>query len=712
MWRILQNVHSAYRSYDGYYAPGQAVGDLDPILVAGRANMRILERMASETSLSCATQALGWLRDLSGRLKVPPLQPCTSGTTALKYVEHLKLLQQYRVVEAIRECQALYVSPYFAIPKADGTARAILNAKRLSKLFEVPPVVNLCEPTVVIEKLAQIAERGPIFTYTCDIRHWFHQLSTSEEVRRMFAVHCGGQYYCWRTLPMGFAYSPRICQCLAWAVILHAGENADPRNNADGLAAERDNWKHAIDPPRFLTMRDNQGTVTGHIFLTYDNVGIFCNSMQQWRYIAEKIASNMAWANIELKEHQTCTDREMNRASPMFKGTEYLGLQYAHHRHKGERALVWRHAPTRTEKWSQARIALATECSPRKIATAAGILLWDAMVRLRPLCLDTVAIDALRGAASAVGGKQHLWDEPHQWPQNIIDGLKEGISAAQDNPWCHKNEPNISATVTVFTDASDSGMGAVYCTEDGSLEAEEPIARGGFTTGFRSCHIFLKEMAAAVWGVSNGMERRGWRNVCVRLVVDNSAVAFGLRSLHSSNDTARSWMKTLHGRMQAAGCILEICQVLSADNPADEPSRGKPVCHDRLKKGWAAVCNYLAGRLSSQEDKVLYVPEKATASMHRDEEEEFRDSHEEEGQPAGMRESDRDELNHSKSLEGDRESGHESSPSASRVRNWTCEQFNRYSQTHEGQTTRIRHDAKKGEGPPQVEACITCLLDW
>jgi hypothetical protein len=179
---------------------------------------------------------------------------------------------------------------------------------------------------------------------------------------------------------------------------------------------------------------------------------------------------------------------------------------------------------------------------------------------------------------------------------SIIDGLRDSIKDALQNAWFIDCPPDISGEVTVFSDASDLGFGAVFSVEETMLDQW----RGEFHPRWRGVHIFIKEMAAAVWAITRGIRTRHWRKQRIRLVVDNSAVAFAIRMRHSSNEVARRWLQKLHGAVTEAECTLNVvCQVASIDNPADEPSRGKLVDLERLLRGWRAAKAYEEGRLIS-----------------------------------------------------------------------------------------------------------------
>ena len=143
----------------------------------------------------------------------------------------------------------------------------------------------------------------------------------------------------------------------------------------------------------------------------------------------------------------------------------------------------------------------------------------------------------------------------------------------------------------------------VYTTMTGDLETDTPVISRVFRGGLKSSHIFIREAAAAIWGIRHALRRRHWRNVKIHLVTDNSAVAFALRSLYSSNDVVCGWIRQLAMELKDAGCTLEVEQVPSAMNPADPPSRLAAFDNDILQRGWQARLDFTKGRLTSEQHR-------------------------------------------------------------------------------------------------------------
>ena len=218
-------------------------------------------------------------------------------------------------------------------------------------------------------------------------------------------------------------------------------------------------------------------------------------------------------------------------------------------------------------------------------AQVVGVVLWHHTVRLQPLCECVDVIRILRWLAAAVR-RSNRWDDlPAEIPKGFLDTMRQELSGVLVNSWTEIAPISTTAERCIFTDASNKGFGIVYTTMTGDLETDTPIISRVFRGGLKSSHIFIREAAAAIWGIRHALRRRHWRNVKIHLVTDNSAVAFALRSLYSSNDVVCGWIRQLAMELKDAGCTLEVEQVPSAMNPADPPSRLAAFDNDILQRG-------------------------------------------------------------------------------------------------------------------------------
>jgi hypothetical protein len=614
-WRIFETLglYSAGEYSSLGHLVGESVLPLDPILVAGRAKVDIILDWARFLDFKPCLQAIKWLSNIDDLLPANFESNRRAFVRTLdKFADHLRQLSEWEVLMEIthdrpRLAALMYISVYFAIPKDKEVARSIFNGKALSQWCTAPPAVNLPEVTDIIRRLAILVSRSsarrPFSGFTADIRHWFHQIPVGSEVSKYFGVALGTRFFEWRMLPMGWSHSPYICQCLAWTILLFA--DSDFPGNRDGLDRARAELRGAEQLPQYVTLRNDQGEDVGFITLTYDNIGVFTIDGAIREALAHKVHSNFTKkAGVVLKELHDRPPRHVTLLKPPvddsalhgFLGIEYLGVQYGVIRSARQVCqLIWRHVPSRAAEWEKLTLPSDRLVTARTIARTIGVILWHYTVTLTPLCTCGDLIDILRRTAVFVNHSRPQWDEvvPNIGLQEI-DIMNRHLSSAITNQW--NNVSTVPSTEAfMFTDAASRGqMGYVVLNARGEPLAVEAIA---YPPGMQEAHIFLQEMHAAVHSIKACVRRFGWHGTRIHVGVDNSAVAFALRHMYSSNRRATAELCDLLTALRTSECTIDVILVVSADNPADDPSRGaQHLDPSRLERGWLALQNGIAGR--------------------------------------------------------------------------------------------------------------------
>lgn len=627
MFRILQSAglysHIPYDD-NAFEIEGQVSSlPLDPIEVARSANVNHILLRAQHLKLAFAEQAIGWLGSIEDLwIEAAPLKPPPYHSTNADYHRHLRYLSsaQVKVCELATEAQLRFVSGYFAIPKNDQVARSIFSGRKLSLKHHPPPPVNLPEVGEIHAKLRNMiaSSRGKLWGFTADIRHWFHQLQTGPEVNKYFGIKCNGQFYRWVCLPMGWSYSPRICQCIAWTVLLDNATCKKP--NADGLEVARRSLVHCKDPPKFVALRNDAEEEIGFITLTYDNILVACSDPAIERTLHSRILASFSAAGIVWKE--------MHRFSPKTiavsaveaggkiiinekeedPGISHLGVQYAISHSEEEGVLFnWRHDPSRVPKWValvlEHEALLAAKAAPtcRAISRLVGILLWGHAVAREPLCQASQLMAIIRKVAGYVAGRVDLWDTSLALARDEHQFLIAQLKNMTANPWHNcAHAPVIPCNVLLFTDASDTGLGAVLTTLNGTQQSAIPWM-DRCPPSLLGSHIFLKELIAACWYIRRTIRVKRLRNTILNVVVDNSACAFALRNMYSSNVIACQKLSKLHDILAQNQIELNILQCLSEENPSDTPSRGSlRIEEERFQRGMIAAMRGMYGLKSTK----------------------------------------------------------------------------------------------------------------
>ena len=186
---------------------------LDAITVAGQAYTHLIQQVG-ETRGWQFTDVLKMILVYSyfiSMLTNPTIEKPVPAPSAAKWKTHFETLKESKILASIGRSEIRFFSRYFAVPKNDGTARAIFNGRALSRLFTTPRNVNLPQITTVLQLISAYGH----FFAEGDWRHFFHQFPVATGIANFFGVELGANVYRWMTMPMGFSFSPVIAQSAA-----------------------------------------------------------------------------------------------------------------------------------------------------------------------------------------------------------------------------------------------------------------------------------------------------------------------------------------------------------------------------------------------------------------------------------------------------------------------------------------------------------------
>lgn len=607
MWSLFGSKYG----YSGYGGESQfedtfpdGLDELDSIQCAGSANVKLLMNTARALRLAFAIFAIGsilTLQDFEAACMLPEKRGVfvTRKKCDSKWRQHLDELSKVPLTGVVEKCDRSDVqlaNGYFEVYKGIATVgikrltRAIFDGRLTSMFCRTPPPVNLTE---VKEQLRLISEGHFKNFVVCDLRHWFHQVTLGQQIKRFFGIRLtDGSWWRWKTVPMGWSWSPYICQSVAYTIILGT--------KFFDLPDEKE-----TTPPRFLT-RTVDGKTVAICFLLYDNILVATLSQDDAVCFHKKFEKQLKHHSVVAKSLETFTETDLvgvswaeipNTADP--EGLEqkrrrtepaadppprrqmiHLGLELGL---SDNGSLRWRHDTKKVDGWRENVVLPYTLSLPlRLMARVIGIALWDNTVRMRRL-LD---IAPLLRLASEIGKHAHTspqhWESTLDISQENWDLLASTIQNILCNPIASANE-RIPATGRIYgcSDASDHRWGALELVLPGY---RNPVSRA-FTPYLSTQHIFIKEFYAAIWCLKFLHEKYG-ANFEYVIITDNTAVAACLRRGYSSSQYCCNLLMELPPGMLDR---LTVVTVKSADNPADAPSRdGIPVVKKHLKR-WLEV---------------------------------------------------------------------------------------------------------------------------
>jgi len=515
--------------------------------------------------------------------------------TAAKFAATLCTLTAIGLLCLVTKGDVKALAKHFQIPKGEDAWRIITDARITNHLCKTPPGVNLPHLRNLI---LEIVALGATFAVVADWRYWFFQLPLNEGLQQLFGIQCEDKWYRMKCLPMGFAWAPRIAQCIGWGIILRIPEG----ENSLGVF---ETWK--ADPPDFVRLREYAGgPVVGLIFLWYDNVFVVCKDPSLRDKWFERLRQNGTYFNARFKQLEK-TDR------PVYIGIKFWCVKRG--LNKGEinesnSCVRWSHDPTRVTKW--VAVSKAPLQTPRDVARLIGIIVWHYMVTLQPLLLVQSCIDVMRRVAQRLNSRSS-WDkslkelgiEISEIEERVIRGAVKGAihNAAQsivlpDNvpplyaavDACKEREvptPALSEhgkRVREITEADENGAGWLLYGADWPESGRVLTDVRPWSEEDRKSAIHILEARALLYF----LEWLPAQPVLTRLVLgeDNTIVVSAVTKGYSSSHEVCLWVKKILEEAKRKNVWLSIIWVPTLENAADPISRLKPPCDRRNEDTW------------------------------------------------------------------------------------------------------------------------------
>lgn len=602
MWSIMKKLGSCYGFYDQEeHHQNVHQMKLDPVAVAG--GFDCVAMLASAKDICFCRKALQIISDeevFKTTLRPPLERPkAVMVTTPPKWFPHFLALISFTLLCKSSAGACLMYASYFAVPKADGSARCIFNGKRLSKEhYRVPPPVQLPDFAELLRIICESFQGCTrIFLLSGDWRHWFHQLRMNDKIANHFGLTIKFEgirhFYNWTCLPMGWSWSPWIAQSVGFGVLiltLHSIGWQVPKSVLEGES-----------PPPFLLLK--REAIIIFACLWYDNVLLITNDGDTRTQLFSAFKRTCDAYHVKSKHWQSYGGSSFltNSVDPKIPEAPhlpiYLGVQFAlslkrHRSSKAQVTLCWRPDPAKEAKWRASIVsgrsaANDNSCTPRKVVTIIGRILWEQHISLRPLLLISDVIDVTRRCAHLAQGGWDVKQASLSLDMRFVcDHAESTLLTFAEWRTAHIN--GHAHTVTAAADASKLRGGYVVWDQNRS-----PLTPVGWywNTHQAAMHIFVKELLSATILIEALC--RVHRNTRLQIGIDNSAAAWCLRRLFSTTHHGQELIRRVYRALCDSGNTLDIVQLVSLDNPADVPTRmGKKSAEslaDRCERFWRIV---------------------------------------------------------------------------------------------------------------------------
>ena len=628
-------------SYDGDSdEEDETEATLDPVDCAG---------CASRSKLYAAARAMGWATFIlaTSILYIPgafedavlAALPSSFGggkETRTTMMGTLASLVAWGMLVDVTEqrCGIAMFCALFTVAKSTQTLRLIFDGRELNALCNRPPPV--CLPSIV--DVLETAEHTRIII-AGDLRHWFHQLSVPDQVKRFLGVKCNKRIYKYQTLPMGLSWSPWLAQTVSLILLTHAEKGSKRFFDMSWTSGERLPTKVAVL---------KEGVTVGFACIVYDNFGIFLNIDDEKfaKEIADRLIANARHFDIQWKELQLFTPRasmllveticETRKKCPeAVDSTETFDVKVARtierkNRRWGpyemptflgvevdisEERIRWRHTTKRIEKITS--LQCQGELSRRQIARIVGSVIWDALISLKRLGEVEGIIAQLRTTAKEVMRKRDWNSAANTQPSEKWRLLAETWrDATKENPW-HYNRPHIEGATEIWlcSDAADRAIGGVEMSRKSPAVLDCWHEEDG---KWSSGHIFLKEVLAAIRTI-RWCANRHCQAGALRLIVLMGSIPArrALQRGYSSNSKASRmitrmwrWADTndvdlcfvdADTSFNVADCLTRDWSSKRMRSEASAKAhnfhRVGEFCDERVENSWRILAGHMPGRL-------------------------------------------------------------------------------------------------------------------
>lgn len=465
-----------------------------------------------------------------------------------RYSKHLDDLEKWNIVGPPRG-KVLFISNYFSVPKDDQFDRAIFNGRALSQKFFVPSGIFLPRIPEVLQLASRIVLSSKTRGFSVanyDVRHAFHHFELAPELTPYFSLkRSDGRLVSWLRLPMGWSWSPRICQSVLMSMLVFKRPEfldiVEPMN----------------DPPSFIFLRNGPARV-GIIFLWLDNVVAVITDND----IARKLHAHLTMIGRVFGITWKTGSRLISPTEMRSKGTEFLGVEVRDLTtdKTSASALGFRHTPDRVERWKMRSVSSISTC--REVFAVIGVLMWNQYVRSLSLHLIGPVIEVAQRTGRK--GFKSGWNSPAHLTSEECSNLMEHFHTVLQNPY---TAPSLWANeLWLVTDSSSTHGAWLLLDTSGRLLDQRSWKWMG---AVQSAHIFVKELLVPVMFLEQSTHTR----TLIRLLIDNTAALHVLRRMYSRTKIGTELIRRADRVLTAQEVKLHVGSIRSEDNVADCPTR-------------------------------------------------------------------------------------------------------------------------------------------
>jgi len=498
----------------------------------------------------------------------------------------LAMLLAWRLLEDVtdRHVQLLCFFTFFTVAKSNGKLRAIFDCRALGRVCADPPRIRLAP---IPEAMQEAAKIGARYMVSCDLKHYFFQLSLPSEAQRLFGCRCDSRYYVSNVVAMGFSWSPAWSMMATLLLIMHIDVVAG--HDTDRLGVRIKEIRKCPHVPGTINLYDKRGKKCGLIVIYYDNIGIFVRDRKLAYDWVSRLRSNAKHFGHRFKEMEVAYAQGVHDVikfdddgNPMpeicrpeafisFLGVEVDMCCDGH-------VFRWRHSATKLEKWL--KLFNDSPSTAREVARIIGILMWNSMIHLSPLAEISAEVDVLRDIASMMQNKAD-WDKelerpPQRLSKDVVERWRVTLAV---NPWISVEHLTTARTVYLASDGTETSIAGVLLSDQG-------VIADSFGKQLPKSHVYIKEVLAAymtiLWAHSLLPRYEGWSEY--RIAIDSTSAAAAVGRCYSSNPGVNKMLLHMWKFARENKIVIRPVDIFTDWNVADNPSRNRLPTQDLAEK--------------------------------------------------------------------------------------------------------------------------------
>jgi hypothetical protein len=444
---------------------------------------------------------------------------------------------------------------------------------RLDASASAFPLVSL---ETLISVFSNLSIYDAVFVLNADFKHWFHQLKMNAMWRGLYTIRCDRETYMPRAWPMGATHAPAVGQHVSWAMLLGCmGNPTTGWPTADmpetGLLRNVHDLK---ETPAWIPLRNGGG-----IFVLIDNILIITPDEVVRNYWRQRLASACARYGAIVK-HEGCENVTNEVAVIRERLEKYCSTTLTATDGETEfLGFLWRLKSRRLKPDDDTTMPGLDKAgrwvgSHRDLSSALGSINW--YIRGYELDLFTDAMKPMRRLYAAATPPANVsWDaQLHGITDEELAFLRTlWQQRCQFEPVLHRPRPALDREPVVDLVATDASMqygaGVVYANNTSARTLfKYPIAN-------KDDMIALHELQAINVMVRERLAVKRTRPLSlIVLGTDNLNAKAWIERRYAHNDAANEILQQLVPALLQANCRLYLTYVPTAENVADEPSRG------------------------------------------------------------------------------------------------------------------------------------------